>query len=186
MERVQDILRPYLRLIARGGLSPLLQAHQAEMPLAALVPGYAAADFALRLCQAANPWDLAAALGVKVEHREWPTSAPSGVLPRSEYIPRPPTAILYIGPLEELADQIFWGSPTLRKVDLPSMHLAHELFHHLVAHPPVELENRLRLLPPRHEETAAHAFVHGFLDLSFFPAELDLMYERRAIAPSPR
>jgi hypothetical protein len=178
MERVHDILQPYLRLLARGGLSPLLQVRQSEIPLAALLAGYSAADFASALCPSVCPWALANLLGIKVEQRGWPTNAPAGLSVRSEYIPLPPTAIIYVGPLEKLADLVFYDHRELRKVDLPAVHLAHELFHHLAAHPPAQLEQRLRSLPGRYEETAAHAFTHGFLDLAFFPAELDLVWQR--------
>jgi len=178
MQRITEILAPYLRLVTDGGMSPLLQARQAEMPLSALLAGYEAASYARRLCPNGDAWELAKTLGVNVEQRQAPEKISPGRYARSDYVPWPATVTLYLGPMEELADLIFWRRPSLGDMDLPSVHLAHELFHHLLAHPPEDLAGRLRRVPGQAEETAAHAFTHGFLDLSFFPAELDLLDRR--------
>jgi hypothetical protein len=178
VQRITEILEPYLTLVTKGGMSPLLQERQAEMPLSALLAGYAAAHYARRLCPSGDAWQLAKLMGVRVEHQQAPEQISPGRRARSEYVAWPPTVVLYIGPMEELADVLFWRRPSLGEMDLPSVHLAHELFHHLMSHPPAQLLARLRRVPRRGEETAAHAFTHGFLNLRFFPAELDILCQR--------
>lgn len=142
--------------------------------VAALACGYRAAEALRELASTANPWALASFLGVAVEHAAQPPAAGFTPRLRSEYLPDQGKVMLYAEPLVELAALIYLHSPRFGHLDLPALHLAHELFHHLECARRDLVPSALASRPL--SELAAHAFAQALLDLDFFPVELDLLH----------
>ena len=112
----------------------------------------------------AAPSQVAAALGVRIEHKLRPAPVLTDIHVRSEYLTSSATIILYDEPLRELAQLIANRRPKLSNTNLTELHVAHELFHHL------ESGRRSAY------ERAAHAFVAELLKLDFSPEEFDALY----------
>jgi len=109
--------------------------------------------------------EIARKMGVQIVEREEPPPAQRGL--RSEYRPDPPLIVLYRGPIERLAARIHIDQRfDMMNCDLPDVHIAHELFHH------IEAGGRFGALDIEQVERAAHAFAQELLGLTFHPAEL--------------
>jgi len=108
--------------------------------------------------------EMAAALGLKVEHRPLPPPGLSVLHVRSQYLADSAAILLYDEPLRELALRLSARRPDLAHLDLEAIHIAHEIFHHLES------------APSRASEKAAASFVTELLYLDFSPEELDSLY----------
>jgi hypothetical protein len=111
-----------------------------------------------------SPRQLADVLGLEIRPEEKSACAPPGLVVRSEYLPKPPTIVLYRQPLAELAELIAARRPEWGGLDLEALHIAHEIYHYLEAGGPVD------------SESAAQAFVQELLQLDFSPKMLDSLY----------
>jgi hypothetical protein len=108
---------------------------------------------------------MAADLGVQIIEREAPPPAQPQL--RSEYQGQPPRITLYRDPLDSLAAAVHANQRfDMLACDLDSLHIAHELFHHL------ESGQRSGPLQAHEVEAAAHAFAQELLGASFDPREL--------------
>jgi len=160
------------------------------VPVASLVVGYETAATVSKHYGTQDPWELAEHFGLRVQSQENPPDARPGDRIRSAYLDNPPTAVLYRGPLEELADLIYLHRPNL-SVDLLSLHLACVLFQHLERTGMTSISDPLGTIAPAPEAKAAarigrltqyatglaaYAFAQALMGLSFFPADLDALY----------
>ena len=163
------------------------------VPVASLVVGYETAATVAKHYATQDPWELADRFGVRVCCEPQPPASRPGDHIRSAYLDRPPTAILYRAPLEELADLVYLHRPKL-EIDLLSLHLACVLFQHLERIGMTSISDPLGTIAPAGEARAAarlgrltrystglaaYAFAQALLGLSFFPAELDALYPPR-------
>jgi hypothetical protein len=163
------------------------------VPVASLVVGYETAAAVAKHYGTQDPWELAEAFGLRVCFEAQPTEARPGERIRSAYLDKPPTAIVYRAPLEELADLIYLHRPNLN-VDLLSLHLACVLFQHLERIGMTSISDPLGTIAPAAEaraaarvgrltryatSLAAYAFAQALLGLTFFPADLDALYPPR-------
>jgi signal peptidase II len=111
-----------------------------------------------------SPQQLAETLGLQIQREIKSECAPPGLVVRSEYRCEPPTVVLYLEPLQELAGLVAARRPELAALDFEALHIAHEIYHFLEAGGPAD------------SETAAHAFVEELLHLNFSPHILDTLY----------
>jgi len=163
------------------------------VPVASLVVGYETAAAVSKHYATQDPWELADHFGLRVQCEDKPADARPGDRIRSAYLDKPPTAVLYRAPLEELADLIYLHRPNL-SIDLLSLHLACVLFQHLERIGMTSISDPLGTIAPAREakaaarigrltrystSLAAYAFAQALMGLSFFPADLDALYPPR-------
>ncbi len=118
--------------------------------------------------------EMAAALGVEIQHKPLPPPGLSPLRVRSEYLSDSATVVLYDEPLRELSLLIAEKRPDLAGLNLEDLHIAHEIFHHLLfrrqARRGEESESRIS------SEKAASVFAAELLGLDFSPEELDSLH----------
>lgn len=161
------IMARVMQLVLRKvGLAPAWASIQANAsPRTAEQIGRRAARAVRARFNSLSARELAAVLGVTIEHRAAPPPALAGLRVRSEYLADGAAIVLYDEAVREFAQLAAAKRPAWRKLDFEAMHILHELYHHLEASPSPQ------------SERAAHYFVAELLGLEFSPEELDSLYD---------